>query len=90
MPNIEGAAKRARQAVRRNARNVAAKTGLKTQRSKLFAAADKKNQELSVTEYKAYCSMLDKLAKRGIITKNTAVRRKTRAANRVHSLTAKK
>jgi len=90
MPNIEGAAKRARQAIRRHARNVDAKTGLKTQRSKLFAAVEKKNQELSAAEYKAYCSTLDKLAKRGIITKNTAVRRKTRAANRVRGLVAKK
>jgi small subunit ribosomal protein S20 len=89
MPNIEGAAKRARQAIRRHARNVDAKTGLKTQRGKLFAAVTQKNAEKGVAEYKAYCSMLDKLAKRGIITKNTAQRRKTRAANRVRGLAAK-
>ena len=89
MPNIVGAAKRARQAIRRNSRNVSAKTSLKTQRAKLFSAVEKKNQEMGVAEYKAYCSMLDKLSKRGIITKNTAVRRKTRAANRVRGLAAK-
>ena len=90
MPNIESAAKRARQAVRRHIRNVAAKTGLKTQRGKLFSAVTKKDAGLSTTEYKAYCSMLDKLAKRGIITKNTASRRKTRAANRVRKVAAAK
>ena len=90
MPNIPGAAKRDRQATRRNIRNVSAKTGLKSQRAKLFGAVTKKDQPQSVAEYKAYCSMLDKLAKRGIITKNTAVRRKTRAANRIRGLAAAK
>jgi ribosomal protein S20 len=33
--------------------------------------------------------MLDKLAKRGIITSNTAQRRKTRAANKVRAVAAK-
>ena len=89
MPNIKGAAKRARQAIGRHSRNVDAKTGLKTQRAKLFAAVSKKDKDMGTAEYKAYCSMLDKLCKRGIITKNTAQRRKTRAANHVRALPAK-
>ena len=89
MANIKGAIKRSRQAVKRNASNVSAKTALKSKRRKLFAALESKTQELSVQEYRAYCSMLDKLAKRGIIKRNTAIRRKARAAARVRKLAAK-
>jgi small subunit ribosomal protein S20 len=89
MPNIKGAVKRARQAIGRHSRNVNAKSSLKTQRSKLFAAVEKQDKVMGTAEYKAYCSMLDKLAKRGIITSNTAQRRKTRAANKVRAVAAK-
>ena len=89
MANIKGAIKRDRQSAKRQASNVAAKTALKTKRRKLFAALESKTQELSIQECRAYSSMLDKLAKRGIITRNTAIRRKTRAMARVRKLGAK-
>ena len=47
------------------------------------AAGD--NAEASQTAYKTYCSVLDKAAKGGIIARNTAIRRKSRAANRLRA-----
>ena len=89
MPNIKSAMKRVRQTAKGRRRNVAAKTALKTERSKLFAALESKNQDMGAAEYRQYCSLLDKLAKRGIITRNTAIRRKGRAAARLKKLAAK-
>ncbi|MCX6996167.1 MAG: 30S ribosomal protein S20 [Kiritimatiellaeota bacterium] len=89
MANIKGAMKRDRQSAKRHAGNVAAKTALKTERRKLFAAVESKNQELGLKECRAYSSMLDKLVKRGIITRNTAIRRKARATARVRKLGVK-
>jgi len=88
MANIKSAMKRDRQARKRRGRNAAAESGLKTARSKLLAALAAKNREAGVTAYRAYCSRLDKLAKQGIIARNTAIRSKARAAARVRQLGA--
>ena len=88
MANIKGGMKRDRQARKRHARNVAAKSALKTKRSKLLAALEAKNQGVSVAEHRAFCSQLDKLAKQGIIARNTAIRSKARATARVRKLGA--
>ena len=50
--------------------------------------SDKKDKEAATKAYQKYCSILDKSAKRGIITKNTANRRKARAAERLKTLSA--
>jgi len=76
MPNIKSAAKRVKTAAKSHARNVATKSKLKTLK-KAFVAAD---AEKGPAAYAAYCSALDKAAKQGIIPKNTAVRKKGRAA----------
>ena len=61
-------------------------TGLKTARKKLFAAIEAKDKKGCAKLYSEYCSALDKAAKKGVIKKNTAVRRKGRAANQIRGL----
>jgi small subunit ribosomal protein S20 len=85
MPNIKSAAKRVKTAAKAHARNVAAKSKLKTLKKAFVAAAD---AEKGPEAYAAYCSALDKAAKHGIIPKNTAVRKKGRAAARLRKAAA--
>jgi len=46
------------------------------------------DKEASDKAFRAFCSSLDKGAKKGVIKKNTAIRSKTRAAARLRALSA--
>lgn len=80
MPNISSAEKRMRQSRVRRLRNIAARTRVKTTRRKFFESVSTHDKTGASGVYKEYCSVLDKAAKSGVISKNTAVRRKRRAA----------
>jgi small subunit ribosomal protein S20 len=86
MPNIKSAAKRARIALGRQSRNRAVKSGVRTARLKFEEALSKKDKTLSEAGFRAYCSLLDKGVKKGIITANTAARSKSRAAKKLKAL----
>jgi small subunit ribosomal protein S20 len=73
MANTKSAGKRARQSERRTLRN---RTVLTRLRSLAKAVAGKSDG--NATESRALISALDKAAKRGIIHKNVATRRKAR------------
>ncbi len=82
MANIKGgraARKRDRQNAKAHARNVAVKTHLHAAHKKLFKATDAGKMEESEKQFKDFVSSLDKAAKKGIISKNTASRKKSRA-----------
>lgn len=81
MPNLKSAKKRMRQNVVRHDRNVQVRTRIKNARRKMMEALEAKDAEASQEALRAYSSVLDKAAKAGVIKKNTAVRRKTNAAN---------
>jgi len=86
MPNIKSAFKRMVQSRERHARNTTVRTQVKNDRRDLMEAVTAKDKEKAGKAYRAYCSVLDKSAKKGVITKNTAARRKTRAKAMVVSL----
>jgi len=67
-------------------KNTNIKTSIKTVRGKLFAAVAAKDKATSEKVYRAYCSLLDKSAKKGVIPQNTATRRKARAADMIRKL----
>ena len=73
MANIKSSAKRARQNVRRTLRNRSAITRLRGMQRKVRGAAKPDRKEIS-----ALISAIDKAAKRGIIHRNAANRRKLR------------
>jgi small subunit ribosomal protein S20 len=81
MPNLKSAKKRMRQNLVRHDRNQQVRTRLKNARSTMMAALEAKDAEAGDLAFRTYCSVLDKAAKGGVIKKNTAVRRKTNAAN---------
>lgn len=86
MPKLKSAAKRMRKSEKARVRNAMVRTRLKHTRRALFEALNARNAELSQSLYRAYCSLLDKSAKKGVIKKNTAIRRKKRAAARLRLL----
>ena len=80
MPNIKQAGKRAKQALVRRVRNRSTKSEIATGRRVYVAAIESKDKVKALKEFSAFCSILDKSSKRGIIKKSTADRRKSRAA----------
>ena len=91
MANTASAAKRARQTLTRTAHNRSIQTGLKNHAKRFRvavvpaagAAADK---DVTRKSYEALVSELDKAAKRGVIHKNVANRRKSRLARKIAAL----
>ena len=91
MANIKGgraARKRDRQNAKANKRNATAKARLHTEHKKLFKAADAGDQADAEKEFKAFVSGLDKAVKKGIIAKNTADRKKSRAQLKMNKMKA--
>lgn len=86
MANIKSAIKRAKQAAVSHARNKAGKSRCLTARKKVLAAIQSGNKEEAVKAFSAYTSVLDKTAKKGIIAKNNASRKKSRMAASISKL----
>ena len=89
MPNIKSAAKRAKTSDKSRQRNAETKSALKTLRKSLLAAIAETAAPKTDAAYRAFCAALDKGAKHGIIAKNTAVRKKARAAAMLRKSPAK-
>jgi small subunit ribosomal protein S20 len=80
MPNIKSAGKRAKQAEVRRLANRSAKSAVATKRRIFIEAIESKDKGKAMLAFREFCSLLDKTAKRGILTKNSADRRKSRAS----------
>jgi small subunit ribosomal protein S20 len=76
MANTKSAAKRARQSVKRTARNATVLSGLKSAQKKIRAALAAGKPEEAKATFASYASALDKAAKRGIVHKNLVNRKK--------------
>lgn len=88
MAHTKSAIKRIRQSEDAEKRNRVRKSKIKTAERKLATALTGKEADLSKDAYRELCSSLDKAAKAGTIKKETAIRRKARAAKRVRVATA--
>jgi small subunit ribosomal protein S20 len=86
MANIKSAVKRAKQAAVSHTRNKAGKSRCLTSRKKVLAAIESGNKEEAIKAFSAYTSVLDKTAKKGIIAKNNADRKKSRMATTIAKL----
>lgn len=86
MPNLKSAKKRMRQNVVRHDRNLQVRTRLKNARRTMMDSLEAKDTDAGQVAFRSYCSILDKAAKNGIIKKNTAIRRKTNAANNLRKI----
>lgn len=93
MANIKGgraARKRDRQNAKARKRNATCKAKLHDAHKKLFKAADANAKEDAEKKLKEFVSGLDKAVKKGIITKNTADRKKSRAQIKINKMAAAK
>jgi small subunit ribosomal protein S20 len=80
MANIKSSEKSARQSLKRRALNASVTTAIKSRQKKLRATLAGGDAAASKAEFDALSSALDKAAKRGIIHRNVANRRKSRLA----------
>lgn len=83
MAHTINAVKRHRQALKRQERNKAIKSRIRTQIKKVLEAIEKKDKEGARREYLQAVRLLDKAAGKGIIHANKAARHKSRLASRL-------
>ncbi len=86
MPNIKSAKKRMRSSEKRRVGNMTVKTKVKSVRRKTREVLTAGVVETSEQAVREYSSVLDKAVKRGVIKKNTAIRRKKRAVAALRKL----
>lgn len=79
MPNIKSAKKRVKQSLVNEAKNNSERSRIATARRNFRNALDAGDTTAAESSYRVFCSTLDKAAKHGVIKKNTADRRKSRA-----------
>lgn len=83
MPNTKSAKKAMRQAERRRVVNTKTKTKMKAAVKQVRKSVLEKNSDSTLEELKKAYSALDKAAKKGVIHKNTANRKKSRLAKAI-------
>ena len=90
MPNIKSAKKRVDTAERNRARNKSANSRMKTEIKKFDAAINAGDAKKAEELLPKTVAIIDKTAKKGVIHKNAADRRKARASEKLDSLKASK
>jgi len=80
MPNIEQQKKRVRSAARQRLENLRYRSTVKTLTRRLEAAVEAGEPERVQTEHRELVRWIDRAAARGALHRNTAARRKARAA----------
>ena len=83
MPNLKSAKKRLRQNETRRHENMGVRSRVRTARRNFLESLEGGSAEDQKAAYAAYCSVLDRAAKRGVLKKNNAIRNKRRAAARM-------
>ena len=86
MANTKSAAKRARQTIKRTLRNRRVTSALKTETKRTTTSFTGTDKAAARQTYENLVSELDKAAKRGVIHKNVANRRKSRLAKKIAAL----
>ncbi len=83
MPNIQQQIKRVRIAERQREENLRYRSTVKTVTKRLETAAADGDQDTLAAEHLALVRLIDKAASKGALHKNTAARKKARAARLV-------
>jgi len=86
VPNIKSAEKRAELSLKRNARNAAVKSSLKTAVKRFEQAITEKNTDLAKETIVRAVRLIDKAVTKGVVHKNTAARKKSRLQHRLNQL----
>ena len=86
MANSPQAKKRARQAIKRRARNVGMGSMYRTFIKKVTYAIDAGDKAAAETAYKAAVPVIDRICSKGLVHANKAARHKSRLNARVRSM----
>ncbi|MCW8994446.1 MAG: 30S ribosomal protein S20 [Psychromonas sp.] len=86
MANIKSAKKRAIQSEKRRKHNASRRSMMRTFIKKVVVAIEAANKELATAEFVKMQSVLDSYATKGLISKNTAARKKSRLAAKIKAL----
>ena len=86
MANTPSAAKRARQAEQRRARNASRRSILRTYIKKVVRAIEAKDKDAAQVAYSQAVPIIDRMVTQGIIHKNKAARHKSRLNAGVRAL----
>jgi small subunit ribosomal protein S20 len=84
----KSAEKRNRQSEKRRVQNKAVKSAIRSSAKKVQTAADGKDKATAEASLKDMIKRLDTAARKGIVSKNAAARKKSRMQRRINSLTA--
>jgi small subunit ribosomal protein S20 len=84
----KSAEKRNRQGEKRRLQNKTVKTAIRSSVKKVLVASEGKDKASAETALKDMIKRLDTAARKGIIKKNAAARKKSRMQRRINSLTA--
>lgn len=88
MATNNSAEKRNRQNIKRHAANKAVKTAVRSSAKKVLVAATAKDKADAEAALKDMIKRIDTAARKGIVTKNAAARKKSRMQRLVNSLGA--
>jgi len=78
LPNNQSAKKRMRQSTKRRDANRQKKSSVRTYEKKLRKAVEENRLEDAQAAYRTFTSLIDRAAKRNIVHRNTAARKKSR------------
>ena len=88
MANIKSAENRARQTIKRRARNVAARSKLRTAIKGVVNAVNEGNKDAAAASLKAATPVIDSAVNKGLIHRNKAARHKSELNARVKEMSA--
>ena len=86
MANIQSAKKRARQAVKRRAHNVALRSQVRTAIRKVLKAVEAGDKEAAKAGFVAVVPEIDRMAGKGILTKHRAAHYKSQLNARLRAM----
>jgi small subunit ribosomal protein S20 len=84
--NSPQAKKRARQAEKRRTHNASLRSMVRTYLKKVVTAIDSGDQQAANTAFVAAVPVLDRMADKGIVTKNKAARHKSRLNSKIKAM----
>jgi len=88
MANLRSTKKDIRRSERRKERNSAQKTTMRTYAKNILKSLKSGNKEEATSLFNTYASLVDKAAKKNIIHKKNADRKKSRMAQKISSIKA--
>jgi len=86
LANSPQARKRARQSEKRRAHNASVRSAMRTQVKKVVKAIGTGDKAAAESAYRAAVPLLDRVANKNVISKNTAARHKSRLNARVRAM----